>query len=124
MIEGEEDPRFLVREEDGGEAVVLTLRESYINYATSDVLKPQLKQAIGRLVGGGRTRFVLDLTNVGVMDSCGLAAIISVRKYVDGRGGTLVLSGMSTMIQRLFAITGLAKSFDIFPSANEAVRAT
>ena len=123
MIAGEFDPRFEVREIDGGETAVIHLNESYINYSTADVLKQRLKRAIECLVQQGRTRFVLDITNIGLMDSCGLSVIIAVKKYVDGRGGSLALMGLSNLIQRLFAITRLDRAIEVYASEEEAIQA-
>jgi anti-sigma B factor antagonist len=122
-LDGADDARFQVFEIEGGDTAVLTLNDSYINYATSDVLKPRLKQAIALLVAAGRRTFVLDMVNVGVMDSCGLAVIISVKKYIDSNGGSLAISGLSSVIQRLFSVTGLDRAFDIYPSFEEAIQA-
>ncbi len=123
MIQSGVESRFIVKEVGGKDTVVIFLKDSYMNYASSDVLKPRLKNAVSEKIEKGRLRFVLNLANVGVMDSCGLAVLISLKKLIDGRGGRLILSNMSAMIQRLFALTKLDSAFEIHPSEEEAIEA-
>jgi anti-sigma B factor antagonist len=124
MLEKEIDARLLVREHEERGIAVLVLRDSYMNYASADVLKPRLKKLVGEMMlDRGYRKFVLSLASVGVIDSSGLAVLISLKKYIHGRGGTFALSNMSAMIQRLFRLTKLDRSFDVFPSEQEAVAA-
>ena len=117
------DPRLIISEGDDDGTVVVSLKDSYLNYAAADVMKPRLKKLLGEEMDAGRKRFVVNLASVGVIDSCGLAVLISLKKLVDGRGGSLVLSNMSVMIRRLFLLTRLDKAFDIHETAEEAIRA-
>jgi len=65
----------------------------------------------------------VNLENIGVIDSCGLAVLISLKKLVEARGGTIALTNLSVMIQRLFLLTRLDRAFDIHETTEEAVRA-
>lgn len=122
MTESDFDPRLIIREEADG-PVVVSLKDSYLNYAAADVMKPRLKGLFGDLMDKGRDRFIVNLENIGVIDSCGLAVLISLKKLVEARGGTIALTNLSVMIQRLFLLTRLDRAFDIHETTEEAVRA-
>jgi anti-sigma B factor antagonist len=105
-----------------GTVAVLVPRITYFNYVSSDDVKSQLKQACLLRTAAGATAIVLDLTNVGIVDSCGLSLIISVKKAVDAQGARFALCGVSPVIQRLFEITKLDRAFAIFPDQASAAR--
>ena len=115
------DPRLSVRDLEGSAAAVLKIQDSYMNYSSADIIKPKLKEAVSELMDAGKTRIVVNLANVGVMDSCGLAVLIALKKLVDGRDGDLALSNLSGMIQRLFKLTKLDRAFAIYDTEDEAV---
>jgi anti-sigma B factor antagonist len=115
------EDRILVKEEVADDVAVILLRDTYLNYVSADLLKPRLKEIVSELAAKGRTRFVLNLENVGVVDSCGLAVLVSLKKHAEGVSGRLVLSNLSAMIQRLFALTRLDKALEVYPSVEMAV---
>ena len=121
MIETEEDARILVKDDAEREVAVLFVKDSYLNFEAAEVVRPRLKQTIAEALDRGRTRFVMNLSRVGIMDSCGLAVLISLKKLAEGRGARLALSNMSAMIQRLFALTRLDRAFDVYATEAEAV---
>ena len=111
-----------IRDIDGTDAAVLTLLDSQLNYTSANEVKLKLKQSVSGLAqDGGKTRFILNLGNVGVLDSSGLAVLISLKKTVDAEGGTLSLCHLSTMIRRLFELTGLSRAFDLAETEEEAL---
>lgn len=121
MIESGLDTRVLVTEIEDRDATVLLLRDPRLSFEEADELKPRLKSTLSEAMDRGRSRFVLNLANVGVMDSCGLAVLISLKKLAESRGGRLLLSNPSAMIQRLLALTRLDRAFDIYATEAEAV---
>jgi len=123
MLEGGLNARVLVEEVEGRDVTVLYLQDSYLNLATAEEVKPLLKQHVRGQIAAGRRGFVLNLENVGVIDSCGLAVLISVKKLVDGNDGRLALSNLSALTERLFALTRLHRAFDVYPTEEEAVAA-
>ena len=106
---------------DLGTAAVLIPRITYLNYASSDGVKTLLKQACSARLAAGAKTIVLDLTEVGLVDSCGLSLLISVKKVVDAESARFALCGLTPVIQRLFEITKLDRAFQIFPDQASAI---
>ena len=102
---------------------VVQIKDAFLNYASSDELKINLKELCRARMTGGLRTFAFDLSRVTVMDSCGLSVLISVKKLVEGEGGRIGLFGLSPMIQRLFEITKLQNIFEIYPDENSALAA-
>jgi anti-sigma B factor antagonist len=123
MLEGGLNARVLVDEVEGRGITVLYLQDSYLNLATAEEVKPLLKQHVREHIAADKRRFVLNLENVGVIDSCGLAVLISLKKLVDGNNGRLALSNLSALTDRLFALTRLHRAFDVFGTEEEAIAA-
>src|SRR5262245_25965777 len=116
------DSEIQVDVRDLGTAAVLIPRIAYLNYASSDSVKPHLKHACTARVTAGAKTIVLDLTDVGLVDSCGLSLLISLKKAVDAENVRFALCGLTPVILRLFEITKLDRAFAIFPDQASAVR--
>lgn len=102
---------------------VLTFRDRYLNYEQTDELKPRLKRLLEAELATGARLVVLDLGAVDVIDSCGLAILVSAGKLARLAGGDLALCGLSDMIRRLFDLTGLVAVFDIHESVADVAPA-
>jgi anti-anti-sigma factor len=74
-----------------------------LDILTSDQVKAELSE---RADGGVRT-LVLDLADVGFVDSSGLGALVTLHRHVEARGGRFVLRSVPPPVQRLFEITRL-----------------
>jgi len=68
---------------------------------------PLLEGAIDEVLGREGTDLVLDLSQLGFVDSSGLRVLISAQHRPDEQGGTLVLQSPSETVRRLLEITGL-----------------
>jgi anti-sigma B factor antagonist len=85
--------------------------------AASEEFKSRLK----RLVAEGGENVVMDLGNVGFIDSCGLGALISALKVLRTSGGSLVLANVSESVEAVLRITRLARVFDVCPAVEDAL---
>ena len=82
---------------------------------------PQLRDAIAELVAQGATSIVVDLEDVGFLDSTGLGVLVGGLKKVRAENGSLELVCTQERLLKIFRITGLAKVFVIHDSAEAAV---
>jgi anti-sigma B factor antagonist len=81
---------------------------------------PTLKSALTRLLGRGYREFVLDLSQLGHMDSTGLGVLIGLQIRLKD-DGMLAIAAAPHNVLLLFEVTRLTGRFDLFPSVDEAV---
>jgi anti-sigma B factor antagonist len=70
-------------------------------------------QAEVRSLLPGTKRIVLDLTELGYMDSSGLGAIIGLYVSVKSAGGRLEMINLSARVRQLFSITNVLSLFEV-----------
>jgi len=63
-------------------------------------------------------RIVLDLTDLGYMDSSGLGSIIGLYVSVKGAGGRLEVINLSARVRQLFSITNVLSLFEVCGEQN------
>jgi anti-sigma B factor antagonist len=85
---------------------------------------PKFRQVLVETVTTGHYRIVVDMTDVTYIDSTGLGVLVGALKRVRAHEGWLRLAAMSDQVARQFAVTGLTKVFEIFPSAADALTHT
>jgi anti-sigma B factor antagonist len=81
-----------------------------------------LRDAVTRLVDGGRSKLLLNLADVPYVDSAGLGEIVRCYTTVSRKGGRLKLVNLTKKIHDLLAITKLLTVFETYDSEDEAVR--
>lgn len=77
---------------------------------------PQLVATVRSLSRRDLQHVWLDLSGLTFIDGAGLAALVQVRRLVDGGGGRLTLHGVRPLARRLLTITNLSRDFDLEPS--------
>jgi anti-sigma B factor antagonist len=77
---------------------------------------PRLRQAIDAHARDGRT-IVVDLREVGFIDSMGLAALVGARRRAHARGARLQLVAAAAPVHVVFVLSGLHAIFDWVPGA-------
>jgi anti-sigma B factor antagonist len=68
-------------------------------------------------------RLVIDLREVGYMDSSGVSTLVEVLRSVKGYGGTLVLLSPTARVRSMFEIAKLDRFFTIADTEEEALDA-
>jgi anti-sigma B factor antagonist len=81
-----------------------------------------LKDSITELLGQSPV-VIVDLSEVGFLDSTGLGALVAGRTSASEAGGSLPVVCDRERILKLFKITGLDEVFLIYPTVDEAVSA-
>lgn len=84
---------------------------------------PSMKERMLDLVAQGMDRLVVDLRDVGFIESVGLGTLVAVRKRLrpSDKCLCLVLAPEQTVLRRTFEITGLDKVFPIHDTVDAAV---
>lgn len=90
-------------------ATVVTVRERRL---MAD-LAPEFKVFVLGAVKQGKSLLILDLSEVAVMDSSGLGALVSVLKGL-GVKGELRVVGLSPAVRELFRLTRMDRVFKIY----------
>lgn len=82
---------------------------------------PRLKERVWRAIDQGKTRLIVDLSEVAFVDSTGLSVLVAALKRVRAVNGTLALVVTDYDLERLLELTGLDKGFRIYRSRDDAV---
>ena len=85
------------------------------------ITAPKLGRRLIGLADEGKTRLVVDLTNVTFMDSTGIGVLLNALRQLRSRKGGLVLVCPTERILRPFQITGLIGYLRIFGSREQAL---
>src|SRR4051794_21462887 len=80
-----------------------------------------VSEGLSQGVPEGRTAVVVDLTEVGFIDSTGLSVLLNALRRITRAGGTLVLVCTNPTVLRLFEVTKMDTTFTIVSSRDEAV---
>jgi len=81
----------------------------------------EFRDAVNRLLEAGRSKLVLNLTEVPFVDSAGLSQLVRTFVTTSKRGGGMKLVGLSKRVRELLTITRLLTVFQAFSTEEEAV---
>jgi anti-sigma B factor antagonist len=109
-------PHFELSEEDGasGTHVINVTGEIHVQTA------PRFSRRLSQAIDNGNTSIVLDLSAVEFIDSTGLSVLLNGLRQVTAVQGRLALVCANPTVLRLFQITSLDDTFDIFAGRAEA----
>ena len=99
-----------ISERQAGDVTVLDL-SGKITIGEGSV---SLRSAIRRLIEEGKKKILLNLSNVGYVDSSGIGELVSSFTTVNREGGQLKIVNLTQKIQDLLAITKLLTVFDVY----------
>jgi anti-sigma B factor antagonist len=85
---------------------------------------PLVRERLDAAVRDGRVHLVVDLSQVRFLDSTGLGVLVGRLKLTRSRDGSLRLVATEEKVLKVFAITGLDKVFEIYPTLDEALAAS
>jgi anti-anti-sigma factor len=104
-----------VDEVDDKTAVVSVRGE--IHLATA----PEFSERLNAVIADGHTSVVVDLTEVGFIDSTGLSVLLNALRRITRAGGTLSLVCTNPTVMRLFEVTKMDTTFTIVDSRDAAL---
>ena len=99
-----------ISERQAGDVTVLDL-SGKITIGEGSV---SLRSAIRRLIDEGKKKILLNLADVGYVDSSGIGELVSSYTTIGREGGQLKLLNLTQKIQDLLAITKLLTVFDVY----------
>jgi anti-sigma B factor antagonist len=110
-------PKFDVDELEVDEHTAILSASGEIHVSTA----PELSERLNAAIAAGRTRLVLDFSEVEFIDSTGLSVLLNGLRRLTRRGGALSLVCTNPTVLRLFEITRLDSTFDIVATRDEAL---
>lgn len=81
----------------------------------------KVRRKVRRLVGEEVRKVVVDMSDLRWINSDGLGSLIAGLSSLRNAGGDLRLAKVSDNVQKLLAITGLAKVFKVYSTVDAAV---
>ena len=103
--------------EHQGEIILIRVMDDRIDAASAIQFKDRMRE----IVATASTRVVLDMSNVGFLDSSGLGAVVAVMKSL-GPIRRLELSGLSPTVEKVFRLTRMDSVFIIHKTLPEALQ--
>lgn len=88
---------------------------------TLGVAVDSLRGTFDDLAGTGANQYVLDLADVGMLDSSGIGLLVMYLTNAKQRGGSLKLLNPSKFALQTLKMIGLLKLFDVYQDQEEAV---
>ena len=113
------EPVYTMHEWDDGRIVTIQIQAMYLNYDISDGLKLRLRESVQDYLEAGVQFFVLDLSKVSIVDSCGVGLMIGVHNLIRDRDSTLYLTGITHFLEKIFRMMHLDQYFHVVKSEDE-----
>ena len=82
----------------------------------------QLRTKLKDLLGQGKTRLVLDLSEVTYIDSAGLGTLVAGFTSAQNQGANLKLANLTKRFSEQLNITKLVTVFDVYNNVQDAVK--
>jgi anti-sigma B factor antagonist len=101
-----------------GDYLIVNLRDKRLDA----VIAVSFREAMFERIEQGQRKIVLDLSNVGFLDSSGLGAVVAVLKDL-GQKGSLCLCGVTPAVMAVLRLTRMDRVFKMFPSRAAALAA-
>lgn len=101
-----------------GDRLVIEVAEPRIDAAVAIEFKERMRD----LIKDAPERVVLELSNVGFLDSSGLGAVVAVMKLLAPER-RLELAGLTPTVEKVFRLTRMDSVFVIHPAAPDVQRA-
>ncbi|HKQ61293.1 MAG TPA: STAS domain-containing protein [Candidatus Polarisedimenticolaceae bacterium] len=81
----------------------------------------ELSREFRAQLGWGQRRFVLDLRQLGQLDSAGVGELVACAKRAGDVGGVVkVALGAEGQVRRVFALSGLDRVFELYDDRDRA----
>ncbi|WP_406070539.1 STAS domain-containing protein [Micromonospora sp. NBC_01638] len=106
---------LLLSARPGRDCTVLEVRGE-LDMATA----PQLRESLQRLVDAGDRQVIVDLAEVGFMDSSALGALVVMFKTLRDVGGRLSLAAAQPAVRSVLTVTSVDRAIQVYDSVQAA----
>ncbi len=106
-----------IKERQAGDITILDM-DGKITIGEGSVA---LRSAIRRLLEEGKKKILLNLGQVGYIDSSGIGELVSSYTAISNAGGQLKLLNLTQKLKDLLGITKLLTVFDTYTDESEAL---
>lgn len=80
-----------------------------------------LQRTINESLAEGDTRFVINLSEVPMIDSSGIGVLVRFLASAKKRGGSVKLVNLSSFAQKTLRVVGVLSLFDVYEDDDQAV---
>jgi anti-anti-sigma factor len=102
-----------------GDVRILRVRETKLTYPNLSAFLAEVR----RLIEEGTRKLVIDLQQVGYVDSATIGCLMDVRRLLQEQGGVLRLSGLQPRVETMISMTGVNRIIDVHREETAAVAA-
>jgi anti-sigma B factor antagonist len=110
---------YSVSEWDEGRVVTLRVQTRYLNYDISDGLKARIRETVQDHLDRDVQFFLLDLSEVSIVDSCGVGLMIGLHNMIRDHDATLYLTGITHFLEKIFRMMHLDEYFHVVRDEQE-----
>jgi anti-sigma B factor antagonist len=111
-------PRLITNRRESGSITIADLRGS-IDLGEASLA---LRQSIRDLVESGRTKIILNFSEVNSMDSAGVGELVGAYMPVKSKGGELKFLNPTKKVLGMLQITQLDTLFEVYTDEQTAIR--
>jgi len=105
----------MVKEQKIGDVYLLSVNQERMNAAVSLALKDSLIALLPQ------NKFIIDLSEVTLIDSGGLGGLVSILKATHVSDAKLVIFGLQKPVRVMFELTRMHKLFEIHSDLDECL---
>ena len=105
----------MIKEQKIGDVHVLTVTKERMNAAVALALKESLVALLPQ------SKFVVDLSEVALIDSGGLGGLVSILKTTNASDAQLIIFGLQKPVRVMFELTRMHKLFEIYNDLDECL---
>ena len=105
-----------VKIRENGEVKIIDLKGDFTLFADK-----AMNSAVKPLINEGQLKIVINFTDVGYINSSGIAILIGLVTLLSNKGGRFKAYGLIPHFQKVFNMVGLTQYMDLFESEEEAI---
>jgi anti-sigma B factor antagonist len=110
---------FGITEEAVDDEVAVVAVTGYVDFDVA----PMLKRGLVDCIEAGRSRLVVDLTDVGFIDSTAVGVLVGALKRLQESGGSMVVVCTNENVRSIFELVGLDELVSLHRSRDDAISA-